>query len=300
MGNLQKRNKLMNIINIGSLNIEHIYHVPDLPQAGQRFYCNHYQRLPGGKGYYQSIAMARAGATVWHVGFIGPDGKFITKSLKQNNVDVRYTHKTEQLTGQEHIYLTPAGESTKVRYMGANGCFEPHFLTSLFKQLSPEQLVLVQNETNDVPGIFELVKSHNLNLTFHPAPFTEAVLEYPLELVDTLIFNLRTGQKLSNESSPEQIMQVLMAKYPNTALILTLGAQGAWYVDQHQKIKVPGDPVQAIDENQAGNTFVGYFLAQRLKRQPIESCIKIACRASALCVTRAGKSATIPYLTEIK
>lgn len=290
----------MHIINIGSLNIEHIYHVPDLPQSGQRSYCNHYQRLPGGKGYYQSIAMARAGATVWHVGFIGSDGKFVRKSLQQNNVNTRYTHKTEQLTGQEHIYLTPNGDNTKVRYMGTNSCFEPHFLTSLFKQLPAEQLVLVQNEINDIPRIFELIKSHNLNLTFHPAPFTPAVLDYPLELVDTLIFNLRTGQKLTQQDSPEKILQDLMSRYPNMALVLTLGAQGAWYVDQHQKIKVPGDPVQAIDESQAGNTFVGYFLAQKLKKQPIESCIKIACRASALCVTRAGKSATIPYLTEIK
>lgn len=290
----------MNIINIGSLNIEHVLQLPRFPSSQDRLYCRHYQRLPGGKGYYQSVAMARAGAKVWHIGFIGPDGHFLRDSLKHNNVDVRYVHKTQTPTGQEHISITPDCHMTKVRYMGANACFEPHFLDCLFKQLQEKQLVLVQNEVNDIPKVFEQIKSYNLNLTFHPAPYSEDIKDYPLHMVDTLIFNLNTGQKLSNEQEPEKILKSLLAKYPNTALVLTLGAKGAWYVDNHQKIKVPGDPVMAIDESQAGNTFVGYFLAQKSQDNPIESCIKFACRASALCVSREGKSATIPYLTEIK
>lgn len=290
----------MRIYNLGSLNIEHVHQIESTAITSETKSCNDYHRAPGGKGYYQSIAIARAGAPVCHVGFIGPEGSFIKKSLATNGVDTTHIYKVDHNSGQEFVHVAADGQVHKTRYQGANGSFEKNFIDSVFQDLSPKDLLLIQNEINDIPTIFKQAKARKLNITFHPSPFTQATLDYPFELVDTLIFNLRTGKKLTNQKEPNAIIETLMEKYPNLALILTLGAKGAWYIDKTQKIKVPADPVHAIDENQAGNTFVGYYLAHKLKQHPIESCLKIASRASALCVTRKGKSATIPYLAEIK
>ncbi|MCS5707765.1 hypothetical protein CC99x_002475 [Candidatus Berkiella cookevillensis] len=289
----------MRIYNLGSLNIEHVHQI-ESTTTNETQSCNDYHRTPGGKGYYQSIAIARAGAPVCHIGFIGPEGSFIKKSLASNGVDTTHIYKVDHNSGQEFVHVTPEGQLHKARYQGANASFEKNFIDSIFKGLDPKALLLIQNEINDIPTILEQAKAYHLDVSFHPSPFTPETLDYPFELVDTLIFNLETGKKLSHQEEPNAIIEALMKKYPNLALILTLGDKGVWYVDKTQKIKVPADPVHVIDENQAGNTFVGYYLAHKLKQHPIESCLKIASRASALCVTRKGKSATIPYLAEIK
>jgi ribokinase len=63
------------IYNIGSLSIDHIYRVPHMVRPGEYLTSETLQRGPGGKGLNQSIALARAGATVTHIGCIGADGQ---------------------------------------------------------------------------------------------------------------------------------------------------------------------------------------------------------------------------------
>lgn len=282
----------MRVYNLGSLNTEQVHHFHQ-PASKNGVPCGESLRIPGGKGYYQSIALARAGAPVSHVGFIGSDDDFIKQNLEYNGVDTQHVYKIE--------YNRPNKASMiNALHLGTNPVtFDPNFLRSLFQTFSANDLILLQNEINDIPGIFELAKSFKLNITFHPSLVTPDIVNYPLELIDTLIFNLTTGAALTGEQEPEPMIQTLRKKYPHLALILTLGEKGAWYMDNAQRIKVPADPVYANDESQAGNTFVGYYLAYKLRQHPIESCLKIACRASALCVTRIGKCTTIPYLTEI-
>ena len=60
----------MAIINFGSINIDHVYQVDHFVQPGETIASRHYQCLLGGKGANQSIALARAGSEVRHVGKI--------------------------------------------------------------------------------------------------------------------------------------------------------------------------------------------------------------------------------------
>jgi len=64
----------MKILNFGSLNIDHVYSVERFSQPGETIASHRYQRFGGGKGLNQSVALSRAGATVVHVGRIGPEG----------------------------------------------------------------------------------------------------------------------------------------------------------------------------------------------------------------------------------
>ena len=58
----------MRIYNYGSINIDHVYQVAHLVRPGETLASQDYQRLLGGKGANQSIALARAGAHVTHWG----------------------------------------------------------------------------------------------------------------------------------------------------------------------------------------------------------------------------------------
>ena len=62
----------MKILNVGSLNVDHVYSVPHIVRPGETIAGEGYRRFPGGKGANQSVALARAGAAVWHAGMVGP------------------------------------------------------------------------------------------------------------------------------------------------------------------------------------------------------------------------------------
>ena len=48
------------ILNIGSLNIDHVYTVGHFVQPGETLPSQRYEVFPGGKGLNQSIALAQA------------------------------------------------------------------------------------------------------------------------------------------------------------------------------------------------------------------------------------------------
>ena len=67
----------MKILNVGSLNIDRVYAVDHFVLGGETISARNMEVFPGGKGLNQSIALARAGATVAHAGAIGEDGLFL-------------------------------------------------------------------------------------------------------------------------------------------------------------------------------------------------------------------------------
>ena len=67
----------MPILVFGSLNIDHVYEVEHLVRPGETLPSTEYRRFQGGKGANQSVALARAGADVFHAGRIGPEGLWL-------------------------------------------------------------------------------------------------------------------------------------------------------------------------------------------------------------------------------
>ncbi|MEH6773768.1 MAG: PfkB family carbohydrate kinase, partial [Cereibacter changlensis] len=52
------------LLNLGSINIDHVYRVPHLPEPGETLGAQSYGMGLGGKGANQSVAAARAGARI--------------------------------------------------------------------------------------------------------------------------------------------------------------------------------------------------------------------------------------------
>ena len=68
----------MKILNFGSLNIDKVYQVDNFVRPGETISSKNLNFFCGGKGLNQSIALAKAGADVWHAGCIGNDGQMLS------------------------------------------------------------------------------------------------------------------------------------------------------------------------------------------------------------------------------
>jgi ribokinase len=284
----------MPIVNFGSINLDFVYRVERLVAPGETIHALSQERFAGGKGFNQSIALARAGARVRHVGKVGEDGRWLVEMLKEEGVETRDIDYAAIPTGHAIIQVDARGENSILVHGGANREFTQDALARACSTLNREDWVLLQNETNAPARVIESAARKGSRVVFNPSPLDASILDLPLGRVDTFLVNRVEGQGLSGESEPDRILDAMQERYPNAATVLTLGDQGVVYARGSVRLKTAAESVQAVDTTGAGDTFAGYWLAETASSGDPERALRLACRAAADCVGRPGAAASIP------
>lgn len=277
------------IINIGSINLDHVYRVAHLAAPGETISSEHYSVLGGGKGANQSLALARAGAQVAHIGKVGKDGVWLRDELGLAGVDVSLLEVVDEPSGHAVIQVDHQGMNSIVIFGGCNQRLDVGRIEALLKARAPAT-VLLQNEINDVARCIALAKQHGHRVVLNPAPMTAAVKSFPRELVDCLIVNETEAEALTGGTD----LAELSSLFPNAALVLTQGARGVAARIDGSIHSLPAFEVQAVDTVAAGDCFVGYLLADLDAHVPWPVALRNACAAAALSVSQRGAMASIP------
>lgn len=289
----------MKILCVGSLNIDRVYQVPHFVQAGETLACAGFSQAPGGKGLNQTVALARAGASVRHAGAVGEDGGLLRQTLRDAGVDDGLLAQSAQPTGHAIIQVDPSGQNCILVSAGANGTLERDYLAALLDGCEPGDILLAQNETNELPWLLREGRRRQLTVAFNPSPITPELPGYPLDCVDILILNEIEGAALSGESDPARMPAALRAAYPRARVMLTLGGDGCVYADQNETVRQGIFPVKAVDTTAAGDTFTGYFLAWLAEGKPVAQALRAASAAAALAVSRPGAVPSIPTRRQV-
>ena len=289
----------MVIINLGSVNIDHVYQVPDFVKPGETLSSTGYQQVLGGKGANQSIALAHAGGTVKHIGKINASNADLMAQLTGAGVDCCYVLESEQPTGHAIIQVANSGENSIVLFAGANRDVCRDQIQQAIQDLSPGNWVLTQNETNGIAELMQLAKQQRLKVAFNPAPMNEQVLSLPLDLVDLFIVNEVEAADLAGSTDLPAIEAYFKANFSHAEVIITLGKSGVIMLRENERIEVPAFNVEAVDTTAAGDTFIGFFLANYTDSNNAQTALVSACAASAIAVTRHGAAPAIPTADEV-
>lgn len=288
------------ILNFGSLNIDHVYAVDHFVRPGETLSGKTYRVFMGGKGSNQSIALANAGAHVAHAGKLGRDGAWLKKRLRQAGVDTTHLKITDQPSGHAIIQVNRHGENAIILFGGANRAITPKDAARVLHHFSRGDYLLLQNEISSISEIMRTAAKRRMKIVFNPAPMQHSVLSYPLYLVDIFIINAIEGEQLTGYKQPRQILKAIRRRFPRATVVLTLGAQGVLYADCSTTFKIPVVKVRVVDTTAAGDTFIGYFLAELVRSADARSALELASRAAAICVTRPGAADSIPKRSELK
>ena len=248
------------VLNFGSLNMDHVYKVKHFVMPGETLSSENLQLFCGGKGLNQSIALARAGANVYHAGAIGEDGMVLKKQLEEDGVDISYLKIRESVgTGHAIIQVDEKGQNCILLYGGANQSITKEQVDDTLKNFQAGDYLLLQNEINELAYIMEQAGRIGMKIFLNPSPCNEIIDSLPLDLVDTFLLNEIEGEQISGEK--EKILDAMFERYPNAHIILTLGSEGAVYGWKGQQIFQKAEKVTAVDTTAAGDTFTGYYLA---------------------------------------
>lgn len=294
----------MPIYNYGSINIDHVYRVPHLVLPGETLSSHHYRQVLGGKGANQSIALARAGSEVFHIGRYNVADQALVQPLIEAGVSAQHLEAVNEPSGHAIIQVDDQAENSIILYAGANHSFTVTDLAKSLQATKAGDWLLLQNECSGTQAMIELAAARGLKIAFNPAPMNATVKDLPLEKLSLLFVNqVEVCQLLNLPIEPlpalEDLGALLQARWPDTLVVLTLGSKGAASVYQGQLEFVPAVPVQAVDTTGAGDTFTGYFLHAWMHGQSLRAALERAGKASALCVQRVGASSSIPTAAEV-
>lgn len=291
--------------NFGSLNLDKVYRVPHFVRPGETLAAESFRIFPGGKGLNQSIALARAGISVIHAGAIGKDGLYLRELLELDGVDCSFLAvKDEVQTGHAVIQVAVSGENCILLDGGANRSITEADAKEMLSHVRPGDWVLLQNEISALPVIIREAAAVGARIFFNPAPMGPEVDAYPLDVLDTLIVNETEGAALAHTDSADyrQVIPLLRERLPQVNLLMTLGAAGAVHCagGSAETVFAPACRVEkVVDTTAAGDTFIGYFMAERLRGTGVAEAMGFAARASAWCVARAGAACSIPHRRDL-
>lgn len=291
----------MKILNLGALNIDRIYQVEHFVEPKETIKAVAYEELCGGKGLNQSIALAKAGADVYHAGCIGQDGEMLVNLLREYGVKTDYLRYSTGPSGHAVIQVNEEGQNNIIICGGANDDVTEFYIDEVLADFSREDMILLQNEIPNVDYAIRKAHERGMKIVINPSPVNQALETYELRSIDYFILNEVEGKYLSGKESdrPGEMMEGLREKFPQAAFILTLGENGAYYFDAKDCVYQASYQVESVDTTGAGDTFSGYFLAGLVQGRGIEECLRRASMAAALAVSRHGAAPSIPDLQEV-
>jgi len=287
------------IINVGSLNIDYVYTLDHLARPGETIQASTLSRLPGGKGLNQSVALARAGASVAHAGAVGSDGRWLVELLREHAIETHLIREVAEPTGHAIIEVDRSGQNSIVLFGGANQCIPAAQMSSVIESCTPGDVLLTQNEVNDIGGLISKASELGIRVCLNAAPFDAGLRDLPLQQLDHLFINEIEGAGLSGRNTPAEILETLTRQLPRTRIVLTLGERGSRCRLGDEEVAVPASPVEVVDTTAAGDCYIGYYLAALTEGRPVRSCMEIASRAAAWCVGQRGAAPSIPWRQDI-
>ena len=289
------------VLVFGSINLDHTYELDHIVQPGETISSMHYRTAWGGKGLNQATALAKAGAEVYLAGQIAAEEKQpLHEQCAGVGLRADYVRTVNAPAGHAIIQVDAHGQNSIIVLPGANGCIEDATIDEALRNFGPGDVVLLQNEINRLEEIIPRAKAQGITVAFNPSPCKPNLQTLPLEQVDLFILNEVEGAVLSGETEPDRILDVLAAKFPASAVLLTLGADGSRFRCGDETDSAQAVRVQAVDTTAAGDTYTGYFLAGRLQGLSVADAMQLASRASAIAVTRKGAADSIPTPDELK
>lgn len=297
------RRQIMKVLNFGSLNIDYVYDVEDFVKKGETISSKDLNVFSGGKGLNQSVALARAGAEVYHAGMIGEDGKFLIDVLKESGVNTdNILIRSDVRSGNAIIQRDKSGDNCIILFAGANRQITAAYADSVLKKFERGDYIVLQNEISELPYIVDKAHDIGMKIVLNPSPMDEKISLLNLNYIDYFLLNETEAMKLSNmtEFDENKCMDSLRSRFKDAGILITMGENGSIYSKGESLIRQNSIKVEVVDTTAAGDTFTGYFVSGVISGKPIETVMHEAAVAAAIAVSREGAAPSIPSRDEVE
>lgn len=289
----------------GSINVDLVVQVPNLPGAGETVLGPGYDVTPGGKGANQAVAAARAGAEVRLVGCVGNDSfaDAALAELRGAGVMLDGVRRDRRPTGCAFISVDRAGQNQIVVAQGANAALRERHLPDDW--LDPATLVVLQMEVplTENWALVTRACARGARVLLNAAP-AAPIPGLALAALDWLVVNeteaLVLARRLGTEGSDAESAGRTLAHALGITTVVTLGSSGAVAFQRAAAWRIGTLPVVPVDTVAAGDAFVGAFAAALDKGQDLPEALRRASVAGGLACLKQGAQTSLPDAASIE
>lgn len=309
------------VVVVGSFNVDHVWRCATLPRAGATL-AGDYASGPGGKGFNQAVAAARAGAATAFVCALGDDtgGHWARELAAADNINLRARHGTAP-TGTAGIFVDAHGRNSIVIGAGANAQLTPDFIAAQSTIIANAGVVLAQLEspTTAIVQALSLGRQAGAATVLNPAPANADTTLELLALTDILTpnetefaallarhANTRIDADTVATSIDAHLHALARKLLPHGSVVLTLGAAGLFVShpesalrgDAAAHYRIAAEAVDVVDTTGAGDACNGALCAALVLRpdQPLRLQARFANRYAALSTQSMGAAASMPTM----
>lgn len=299
----------MHIVVVGSLNMDLVVRIPQIPRPGETLLGGIFKTFPGGKGANQAVAAARLGAQVTMIGCVGGDafGKEMRNTLITEGIDT--THilvQEESATGVALIQVDEKGQNSIAVASGANFQLTSAGVEKAMQSIGSFDVLVMPLETplETIYTASKIASLRGAKVLLNPAP-AQVLDQGLLELVDVLLPNehevaLMVGLPPLQSAADVRIAAEKLLSRGARNLLVTMGGQGAILFDGKTELNIPAYPIQAVDTTAAGDCFVGALAVGISEGKSIAASAEFASAAAAISVTRNGAQPSLPHREEVE
>jgi ribokinase len=314
------------VLVVGSYNQDLVWQVDALPAPGETRAGLAFRSGPGGKGFNQAVAAARAGAATTFVGALGDDAlaEGARALAHAEGIDGRFEAIAGTATGTAGILVDARGRNSIVVALGANDRLSVAHVEAQAHAFREAAVVLAPLES-PMPAVLaamRLGRSAGARTLLNPAPVRGDLDAAALADVDLLTPNetemaellARFGAgpvdatTLRHRTDAE--LAALCARLPVRAVVITLGDAGAFLAPGARPrdgaaetlARVPAAEVRAIDTTGAGDAFNGALAAAWAASPDADpaALLAFAIQFAGLSTERPGAAAAMPTRADLE
>lgn len=282
------------VLVIGSTVTDVILHVDHLPATGEDVHVIRQTMSLGGCAYNVSdmIRHFQVPCILFSPVGTGIYGQFVRDALAQKGIHSPIP-TPEQDNGCCYCFVEASGERTFVCHRGAEYRFRPEWFR-LLPADAVDSAYVCGLELEESTGLYivRFLEEHpSLRIYFAPGPrilvLSPGILERIFALSPILHLNGAEALQFTGKASIEEAAHALYKKTGN-AVIVTLGARGAYYEAETGASYVPGVKAVQTDTIGAGDSHMGAVIARLKQGAPLGDAIRDANRIAAAVVETSG------------
>jgi ribokinase len=293
---------------IGSVMLDVTVRTPRLPASGENLYVDDLVVGAGGKGANAAATLARHGARVYLISNVGVDpwGEQVLRRLAEFGIETGGVGRDERVTTGTVVMLAEAsGETCYLAYPGASRTLTPAQVeTQLEPLLSQLDALLFNFEAPPaaLQAAARLARKEQIPFFVDAGPergYGPAVWEGARILSPNATETRAIVDVAVTDEASARVAAGALQAVGAEAVVIKLGARGAFWANDQDAALAPAFPIDAIDAAGAGDAFTAGLVWATLQAAPLDAAVRWASACGALVASRLGTIAAMPSVDEV-
>jgi len=293
----------IDVLVIGRSCVDNIAVLEQFPQEDAKMPFLFRMKEGGGQGGTAACCVARLGARVAYYGHLGDDeeGRFCFKRLEDFDVDTEFVQFIQNgTTPLAYIFITR--ESGKRTIVYEKNSLPKLSLDKLSQILvNTVKVILLDPEVTYLAKDVRKLAGDDIKIVYDCERWREDIRDM-MAVADFFIpsFDFLQAAELNLAGMSLDRQMFRLDEMVGGALVVTAGAQGAYYVYRDQLLRVPAPSVAVKDTTGAGDNYHAAFSVAVSMGYDVPAAVKFSVAVASLSCREYGGREGIPSLTEAR